>query len=251
MSGIIGSHNIRGSGLIKKLTADGIDDDAITLAKMVAGTDGNLISYDTSGNPVAVATGSDGQVLTSSGAGAVCAFEDAGGGLLTHINSTTLSGAAIAQNGVFTSTYRNYFITFENLHSSTDSIDMRFKFYQSAGPTDDSASSGGLSGYGQGMHPEVRWNASNDAILAQDVETQAGDGVSGFMYVFLPISTAQSSSKMVWNVAWTHGTANTSGGANGWNCMDSTYSHTGIYWHISSGSYDGGIVTVYGITDPT
>jgi hypothetical protein len=54
--------------------------DAVTLAKMAAGTDGNIISYDTSGDPVAVSTGSDGQVLTSSGAGTVCAFEDAAGG---------------------------------------------------------------------------------------------------------------------------------------------------------------------------
>ena len=55
-------------------------DDAVTLAKMAGGTDGNIISFDASGNPVAVATGNDGQVLTSSGAGAVCAFEDAAGG---------------------------------------------------------------------------------------------------------------------------------------------------------------------------
>ena len=42
-----------------------IADDQITLAKMASGTDGNIISYDTSGNPVAVATGSAGQILTS------------------------------------------------------------------------------------------------------------------------------------------------------------------------------------------
>ena len=52
-----------------------VPDNAITLAKMASGTDGNIISYDTSGNPVAVATGNDGQVLTSAGAGAVPAFE--------------------------------------------------------------------------------------------------------------------------------------------------------------------------------
>ena len=56
-----------------------IDDDAVTLAKMASGTDGNIISYDTSGNPVAVATGSSGQVLTSAGAGAVPSFQDASG----------------------------------------------------------------------------------------------------------------------------------------------------------------------------
>jgi len=75
MSGIVGNYDIRGSGLVKKLTTEAIDDDAITLAKMAGGTDGNIISYDTSGDPVAVATGTDGQVLTSSGAGAVCAME--------------------------------------------------------------------------------------------------------------------------------------------------------------------------------
>jgi len=65
-------------------------DDTVTLAKMASGTDGNIISYDTSGNPVAVATGTDGQVLTSSGAGAVCAFEDApaGGKVLQVVEGT-------------------------------------------------------------------------------------------------------------------------------------------------------------------
>ena len=57
-----------------------IQDNAITLAKMAGGTDGNIISYDASGNPVAVATGSSGQVLTSAGAGAVPSFQSASGG---------------------------------------------------------------------------------------------------------------------------------------------------------------------------
>ena len=52
-----------------------IVDNAVTLAKMASGTDGNIISYDASGNPVAVATGNDGQVLTSTGAGSPPAFE--------------------------------------------------------------------------------------------------------------------------------------------------------------------------------
>jgi hypothetical protein len=39
------------------------------LAKMAAGTDGNIITYDASGNPAVVATGSSGQLLQSAGAG--------------------------------------------------------------------------------------------------------------------------------------------------------------------------------------
>ena len=64
------------------ITTAKVTDNAITLAKMASGTDGNIISYDASGNPVAVATGSSGQVLTSAGAGAVPTFADAGGGML-------------------------------------------------------------------------------------------------------------------------------------------------------------------------
>ena len=62
-----------------------LQDDAVTLAKMAAGTDGNIISYDTSGNPVAVATGSSGQVLTSAGAGAVPSFQTPTVGDITSV----------------------------------------------------------------------------------------------------------------------------------------------------------------------
>jgi hypothetical protein len=74
-----------GSGVLSFANGS-VPDDAITLAKMAPGTDGNIISYDTSGNPVAVATGNDGQVLTSAGAGAVPTFETLPAG-------TTLSGS--------------------------------------------------------------------------------------------------------------------------------------------------------------
>ena len=66
-----------------------IQDDAITLAKMAPGTDGNIISYDTSGNPVAVATGTSGQVLTSAGAGAVPSFQTPTVGDITAVTAGT------------------------------------------------------------------------------------------------------------------------------------------------------------------
>jgi hypothetical protein len=52
-----------------------IADNQVTLAKMAGGTDGNLITYDASGDPAFVATGTDGQVLTSAGSGAPPVFE--------------------------------------------------------------------------------------------------------------------------------------------------------------------------------
>ena len=94
-----------GSGVLA--FADGsVPDNAITLAKMASGTDGNIISYDASGNPVAVATGNDGQVLTSAGAGAQPAFETLPAG-------TTLSGST--NNTVATVTGANALIGEANL----------------------------------------------------------------------------------------------------------------------------------------
>jgi len=59
---------------------DTIQDDAVGLAQMASGTDGNLITYDASGNPAAVAVGTSEQVLTSNGAGAAPTFQAAAGG---------------------------------------------------------------------------------------------------------------------------------------------------------------------------
>ena len=77
-----------------------IANDAITLAKMAPGTDGNLITYDASGNPAHVAAGSATQVLTSQGAGSVPVFATAAGGgkllqaaLIPQASSTTTSTA--------------------------------------------------------------------------------------------------------------------------------------------------------------
>ena len=57
-----------------------IADNQITLAKLAGGTDGNLISYDANGDPVAVATGTATHVLTCNGAGEAPTFQAPAGG---------------------------------------------------------------------------------------------------------------------------------------------------------------------------
>jgi len=74
-------------------------DNSITLAKMAGGTDGQIITYDASGDPVAVGPGTDGQILTSTGAGSPPAFEDAAA------SGATLSGST--DNTVVTVTGSN------------------------------------------------------------------------------------------------------------------------------------------------
>ena len=89
-----------------------VTDDAVTLAKMASGTDGNLITYDASGNPAAVATGTSGHFLKSQGAGSVPVFAAAaaGGKLLQAVTGTS-SSASQGSETSFTDTGLNVTIT--------------------------------------------------------------------------------------------------------------------------------------------
>ena len=84
---------ISGNGIVEANLAD----NAVTLAKMASGTDGEILTYDASGNPVAVSVGTDGQVLTSTGAGSPPAFETAAGGAT---GMDDVSGVARATSGL-------------------------------------------------------------------------------------------------------------------------------------------------------
>ena len=81
---------------LTQVNTDGVKDDAVTLAKQAAGTDGQIITYDASGNPVAVGPGTDGQVLTSTGAGSPPAFETPGGGGIEHIYTWNNAGFSMS-----------------------------------------------------------------------------------------------------------------------------------------------------------
>ena len=100
---------INGSGTVTGLAVGGLPDgtvdagtladDAVGLAQMASGTDGNLITYDASGDPAAVAVGTSGQVLTSNGAGAAPTMQ-AGGKVLQVV-----TGEEATERGSSTTTW--------------------------------------------------------------------------------------------------------------------------------------------------
>ena len=102
-TGTITADNLTATGTLTATltgTATTVVDDAITLAKMAAGTDGNLITFDTNGDPAYVTTGTATHVLTSNGAGAAPTFQAAAGGGATIVHAfsntqtTTYTGTA-------------------------------------------------------------------------------------------------------------------------------------------------------------
>jgi hypothetical protein len=129
-----------------------VTDDAITLAKLAPGTDGNIISYDASGNPVAIATGSSGQVLTSGGAGAAPSFAAAPGGGLVFIAevNVTSGDAAASFLSSFSSTYDDYIVYFDNMQVATDTALGSVRIAIGGAAKTDSTYAYGQSGLNEG-----------------------------------------------------------------------------------------------------
>ena len=108
---------------LTQVKSGGIEDDAVTLAKQAAGTDGKIITYDASGNPTAVGPGTDGQVLTSTGAGSPPAFEDAAGGGSasgTYGSATSMGTGNTADITVAGGSSTHFKILFENITADAD-----------------------------------------------------------------------------------------------------------------------------------
>jgi hypothetical protein len=139
-------------------TGDAIDfiqilaDDAVTLAKMASGTDGNIISYDASGNPVAIATGNDGQVLTSTGAGSPPAFETLVSGFTLGTPVATTSGSFIDFTGI-PSTAKMIILNMQNV-SLSGSDHIRIQIGDSGG-VETSGYDCGLGEIGSGSSQDI------------------------------------------------------------------------------------------------
>jgi len=99
------------------------DDNSVTLAKMAGGTDGNLITYDASGDPAYVTTGTSGQVLTSGGAGVAPTFQTAAGTTQVSFYAKASGGQSISAATYTKMTYASEII---DTHSAYDTTNSRF-----------------------------------------------------------------------------------------------------------------------------
>jgi len=232
-----------------------IQDDAVTLGKMAPGTDGNIISYDASGNPVAVATGSDGQVLTSTGAGSPPAFEALPSSSLfikTAGVDISAGGNVILQN-CFSSTYTNYFITFERIKNATDGAQCQFTPINSSGATSAEHGYQGLfMGYSQYSN---NWSGSNASTykINENCGNASGEHVSGFLYAFNPNQASASQFSITWQVQANHNGAGGRIGVawGGGRTATNVSAYTGFKLDYSAGNINSGRIAVYGIVDPT
>ena len=162
-----------------------IQDDAVTLAKMASGTDGNIISYDASGNPVAIATGNDGQVLTSAGAGAQPAFETLTAGFTQGTEQSTGSGTSF---------------TFGSIPAGVDMIVINFHEVSLSGTDFLEVTIGDSGGLETTGYESTRAGVSNTTIAHNNNDDcfaihcdGASNTVSGMMFL-----TLQDAANFTW-----------------------------------------------------
>ena len=147
-------------------------DNAVTLAKMASGTDGNIISFDSSGNPVAIATGNDGQVLTSAGANAQPAFEDAAGGGFT-LGTEVATGSGTSA-------------TFSNIPAGTTVVHLMFENFKTSATEwiIEIGDAGGIetSGYSGGSIRVDGGTSTGDSAASQWRVKDKGEGASAGLH---------------------------------------------------------------------
>jgi len=188
---------INGSGTVTGLSVGGLPDgtvdagtladDAVGLAQMASGTDGNLITYDTSGNPAAVAVGTSGQVLTSNGAGAAPTMQ-AGGKVLqvvsdslnTVVTSSTswgdITGLSVSITPSATTSKIMVFLDIGSLsHTATSAKDMGVRIVRDSTPIGVGSSGGTNWGSGTGNHSSEAgmWNQVSVSVLDSPSTTSA------------------------------------------------------------------------------
>ena len=227
-----------------------VADDAVTLAKMAPGTDGNLITYDASGNPAAVATGSSTNVLTSNGAGAAPTFQAAAAG-----GAWTLIGTAVASNSAsltitgLSSTYDTYAIAFSDIIGATDDSNCKFMLGDSSGV--DSGSSdysqhvmtvkAGAAGYS-----DSEGVAFSGVDLSRNPGNVTDEGMGGLIYLVQP-GDATSKPKITGNMVYQF----TDGVVKGMGLIgmrNAVITVDRVHIIFNSGNITSGRMTVWGVS---
>jgi len=233
---------------LSKITTESLLDGEITLPKLSSGTDGNIISYDASGNPVAIATGNDGQVLTSTGAGSPPAFETpAGGGAWTLINTAVASSSSSLTITGLDTTYDKYAVSFTDIKPATDEVYGIVRLGDSGG-----IDSGGTDyAWNMGM-PETTaygWSANfSDGAdylkIGHQVGNSTGEALSGLYYIARGSSTAYPM------VHGTFGCITNGGSGRGgpmYGYRKAVITLTQVLFQFSSGNIASGRMSVWGI----
>jgi len=249
------------------ITTAKIVDNAVTLAKLEDGTQGDILYYGASGAPARLGFGTSGTFLKTQGTGANPAWA-AAGGAWTKLKAVTLAASTASVsfvNGtdsvVIDGTYRIYKIIVDGIkgYDSTDTY-VRMRVYDGGtdgtGTSEVTASEYGYSNwwctnhtadnsglnYGNGYAYMVIGSQGN-------FDDTTGSGWSGEITAY---NVNQTTADNCWKyINWTTSMVSSAslyfqqaGGGGGWK---STNTVRGFKIYPNAGTWDGGTFTLYGI----
>ena len=240
--------------------------DAVNFAThLKAGTAGELITWDASGDPAAVPVGTATHVLTSGGTGVAPTFAAAAaGGGTTFVEQQTASNDASIDLEAFSSHYtshRTFMVTLADVYPATDNSELRITISQDGGSTYLASSYYMYTnwGYDSALNTRTAVNAggtSYAAISAGGVDNQGpSGGYNGVLWVFGPGNSLgfAAGHRFITNqhtyrdntslsTVTGHGTCKISSAGAG-------VTMEGLRFAFASGNITTGTFTVHGITD--
>ena len=221
--------------------------DAISLAELKAGTDGEVISWDASGNPVAIGAGTSGHFLKSQGAGSQPVFAAASSGLnllLTTTVSGTSTGVITFGSSYITATYNTYLIVGTLKGISDATMHLRF---QTSGSDVTTADYYGWDKF------QLYNSATEDAsdgqidIGPQDYGNQSAEGGSINCWLYHPMDAAITTA--VTGASSTHGTSGTHLGGVFSGIAYTAEANNGISFYPSTGNFAANSeLSIYGLS---
>ena len=229
----------------------------IAVADLKDGTDGELITWDASGNPAAVAVGNASEVLTSGGVGVAPTFQAAATGGWAFIQSQDASSdATIDFTGFDDASYDAYLLVLINVIPVTDNVSAMVRTSTDGGVGFDA----GASDYAWSIvHQDDGGTLAADTDAADGAMDLRGDaassqigsaageyGMSGTVWIFGPGLANDTHFK--WEVMYESSSASavpntTRGGGYRISAADVD----AIQFLFSSGNVESGTLNLYGI----
>jgi len=156
--------------------------------------------------------------------------------------------SAYANNSIFTSDYKKYLVTFNNVGISTNSGHFRFKFFNDTGATSDNKMSCSQIGIKADNVNMQQTNHNSYPYLGVNMYNGTSQGVNGFLWVQDPLNT-NIQTGFQFQTSYTHTSGYTAHWTGGGNTNDSGRYHTGFYWYTESGgNFQGDCrITVFGV----
>jgi len=159
----------------------------VPVSELRAGTDGELITWDASGDAATVAVGTATHVLTSNGAGAAPTFQAAAGGGAWNFIATAVaddSTSTLGLSGIDT-TYDVYHVSMTNLTMAADGNQTWFRVGDSGGIKTDSLYYANISKNSTtaATHDAAVDNPGSSALMFDDFGNAAGESGSANLWV--------------------------------------------------------------------